>query len=71
MEAVTHGGDWAAGAHIAAQQLLSPSSGARPTALFATNDLLAIGAMRAIRDGRIIDAKSVCGLLLVGLERSL
>jgi ADP-ribose pyrophosphatase len=28
-------------------------------------------AMRAIRDGRIIDAKSVCGLLLVGLERSL
>jgi DNA-binding LacI/PurR family transcriptional regulator len=49
-EAVTHGGDWAAGAYNAAQQLLSPSTGARPTALFATNDLLAIGAMRAIRD---------------------
>jgi len=49
-EVVACGTDWADGAYVAAQQLLSPSRGTRPTALFATNDLLAIGAMRAIRD---------------------
>lgn len=49
-EAIAHGNDWAAGAYHAAQELLSPAGGSRPTALFATNDLLAIGAMRAIRD---------------------
>lgn len=50
MEAIAHGSDWAAGAYNAAQHLLSLASGTRPTALFASNDLLAIGAMRAIRD---------------------
>lgn len=49
-EAIAHGQDWAAGAYVAAQRLLSPSTGGRPTAVFTTNDLLAIGAMRAIRD---------------------
>ena len=49
-EAVARGADWADGAYVAAQHLLSPAQGARPTALFASNDLLAIGAMRAIRD---------------------
>jgi DNA-binding LacI/PurR family transcriptional regulator len=50
MEAMACGTNWAEGAYNAAQQLLSPAGGARPTALFASNDLLAIGAMRAIRD---------------------
>ena len=49
MEAVAVGTNWAEGAYNAAQQLLS-AAGARPTAVFASNDLLAIGAMRAIRD---------------------
>lgn len=47
------GADWAAGAYAAAARLLGRSSEGRPTAIFATNDLLAIGALRAIRDRRL------------------
>ncbi len=50
LEAVAPRVDWAAGAHRAAQSLLDQPSDRRPTAIFATNDLLAIGVMRAVRD---------------------
>lgn len=42
--------NWPRAAHEVVTPLLQASSGDRPTAIFATNDLLAIGAMRAARD---------------------
>lgn len=47
------GADWAAGAYAAANRLLESANDPHPTAIFATNDLLAIGALRAIRDHRL------------------
>lgn len=57
------GANWAGDAYVAMQHLLDLAPGARPTGVFATNDLLAIGAMRAIRDRglRIPDDVSVVG----------
>jgi LacI family transcriptional regulator len=49
-EAPAAGTSWAHDAYIAAESLIALPPGERPTAIFATNDLLAIGAMRAIRD---------------------
>lgn len=49
-EEMAFGANWADGAYTATQRLLSPAADERPTAIFATNDLLAIGAMRAARD---------------------
>jgi len=49
-EEIAYGSSWAGGAYLAAQRLLSTAVAERPTALFTTNDMLAIGAMRAIRD---------------------
>lgn len=49
-EGMARGSDWAEGAYAVTQHLLSTAAGERPTAIFATNDLLAIGAMRAVRD---------------------
>lgn len=42
--------NWAQAAHESVAALLDDASDRRPTAIFATNDLLAIGAMRAVRD---------------------
>jgi DNA-binding LacI/PurR family transcriptional regulator len=44
------GTDWAAGAYTSTARLLDRPASQRPTAIFATNDLLAIGALRSIRD---------------------
>lgn len=49
-EVVALGRNWAEGAYMAMQRVLSSIASERPTAVFTTNDLLAIGAMRAIRD---------------------
>lgn len=48
------GNDWAAGAYHAAKRFLDLPMSQRPTALFATNDLLAIGTLRAIRDRGLV-----------------
>ncbi|MGH2459070.1 MAG: LacI family DNA-binding transcriptional regulator [Chloroflexota bacterium] len=62
-EALTADSNWARDAYEAASALLDPSPSQRPTAIFATNDLLAIGVMRAIRDRqlRIPDDVAVVG----------
>lgn len=41
---------WTGDGYAAAQQLLARPAAARPTALFATNDLIALGVIRAARD---------------------
>jgi LacI family transcriptional regulator len=50
LEVVAPVADWPAGGYGAANLLLDRPADDRPTAIFATNDLLAIGAIRAIRD---------------------
>lgn len=62
-EALTTNSNWARDAHEAASELLDLTAPQRPTAIFTTNDLLAIGAMRAIRDRdlRIPDDVAVVG----------
>ena len=62
-EAPAIGNSWAGDAYAAAMELFTASSESRPTAIFATNDLLAIGTMRAIRDVglRIPDDVSIVG----------
>ena len=52
---VAHGDNWTENAYHASMRRLASSPGQRPTAIFATNDLLALGVMRAARD---------CGLLV-------
>lgn len=49
-ETLTADSNWARDAYEAASSLLDLTASERPTAIFATNDLLAIGVMRAIRD---------------------
>lgn len=62
-EALTSNSNWARDAHEAASSLLDLPASQRPTAIFTTNDLLAIGAMRAIRDRnlRVPDDIAVVG----------
>ncbi|HUX88015.1 MAG TPA: LacI family DNA-binding transcriptional regulator [Chloroflexota bacterium] len=49
------GVNWAEDAYLATERILDLPRDRQPTAIFATNDLLAIGAMRSIRDrGRLI-----------------
>jgi len=57
------GVNWAGDAYLATERLLTLPLAQQPTAIFATNDLLAIGAMRAIRDRgrRIPDDLAVVG----------
>jgi len=62
-EAVAQNTTWAPAAYEAVVPLLEMSPGQRLTAIFATNDLLAIGVTRAIRDRgmRIPDDVAVVG----------
>jgi LacI family transcriptional regulator len=62
-EAMAINTTWARAAYEAVVPLLETSPGQRPTAIFATNDLLAIGVTRAIRDRglRIPDDIAVVG----------
>jgi DNA-binding LacI/PurR family transcriptional regulator len=62
-EALATNTTWARAAYDAMSPLLDLPPSQRPTAIFATNDLLAIGVMRAIRDRglRIPDDLAVVG----------
>jgi DNA-binding LacI/PurR family transcriptional regulator len=50
VHAVAPGVDWMASGHRAAAPMLDRPAAERPTALFATSDLIALGAVRAARD---------------------